>query len=91
MILLVVTGNSTLIAGVVLEKSWIALTGGGVTGLFWPAMRFARGLREANIRIRLSELAFTLAKTPEEASVILREAFGFLKHDGQTHVEVKSL
>jgi hypothetical protein len=78
-ILLVVTGIGTLVMGIIKEKELIVLTGGGVTGLFWPALSFARSFREANIRVRLYELALAMAKTPDEATSVLREALGIPK------------
>lgn len=76
-VLLVVTGVGTLVAGIIQGREVVVVTGGGVTGLFWPALRFARGFRDANIRVRLYELALAMAKTPEEASAALREALRF--------------
>lgn len=74
-ILLVGTGVSTLVTGIIKEKDAVAVSGAGVTGLFWPALSFARRLREFNIRIRLSEVALSLATTPEEAANVVERAF----------------
>ena len=72
--LLVLTGVGTLITGIIQQKEVVVLTGGGVIGLFWPAMRFARGFRQDNIRIRLFEYALAKATTATEAADILRTA-----------------
>jgi hypothetical protein len=77
--LLVVTGISVLIIGIIQEKAAIAATGGGVTALFWPALSFARSFRRDNIRIRLYEIPLTMAKDDEAAARHLREAIGSLQ------------
>lgn len=75
-ILLVVVGVSTLFVGIIKEKEVIAATGGGVTGLFWPALRYASAFRKDNIRIRLYELALAKAKTSDEIAAVLCDALG---------------
>ena len=78
-VLLVLTGLTTLVVGVAQQKEIVALTGGGVAGLFWPAMHFAKGFRSDNIRIRMYEYALSKAETPAEAAAILKEALGALR------------
>lgn len=73
-ILVVVVGLTVLVIGAARGDGIIALAGGGVTGLFFFALRFAQRIRDENIKIRLYEVALTKAKTPTEASQILREA-----------------
>ena len=74
-ILVVAVGLTVLVIGAVRGDGIIALAGGGVTGLFFFALRFARQIREENIKIRLCEVALAKAKTPSEASQILRDTF----------------
>lgn len=74
-VLFVASGLTTLTVGIMKEKDTLAVTGGGITALFLPAMWFARGLRERNMRIRASEIPFALAKTTEEARAIWRDTF----------------
>lgn len=75
-VLLVATGVAVLITGIIQNEIVVAVTGGGVTGLFWPALGYARGFRRDNIRIRLFEFALSKADTTQEAAAILREAIG---------------
>lgn len=77
-ILLVLAGLATLVTGIITDKNVVALSGAGVTGLFWPAMRYADSFRRDNIRLRMFECALTTA-TPEELVVYLREAIGVHK------------
>ncbi len=72
---IVVAGLTVLLIGAIRGDGIIALAGGGVTGLFFFALRFARLIREENIRIRLCEVALTKAKTRHEVGQILRDAF----------------
>jgi hypothetical protein len=74
-ILVVVVGLTVLVIGAVRGDGIIALAGGGVTGLFFFALRFARQIREENIKIRLCEVVLTKARTPGEPSQILRDTF----------------
>jgi hypothetical protein len=55
-VLVVLTGVCRLGRGYHIGRDWVAVTGGGVTGLFWPALRYAQSYRRDNIRIRLYEL-----------------------------------
>jgi hypothetical protein len=53
----------------------IAASGAVATGLFYPAMRLARGIRQQNMAIRLLEIPLTNSRTAEEAAKILQEFF----------------
>jgi hypothetical protein len=75
-IVLVVTGVSTLVVGIILDRWYLTLSGGGVTCLFWPAMRVSLLIRSENIRIRLYEIAISKATTASETADILTEALG---------------
>ena len=79
-IVLVTTGVTTLVAGIILDRQYLTLSGGGVTCLFWPAMRFAVTIRADNIRIRLYEAAISKATTSAEVAHILAEALGTRKN-----------
>lgn len=57
----------------------VAAVGGGVTGLFLPALWFAKGFRRDNIRIRLYEIPLAMATDGDEAARYLREAIGAIQ------------
>ena len=78
-VLLVGVGISILLFGIILERDVAAVVGGGVSGLFWPALRYARNFRQDNIRVRLYELPLAMSKSPEDAAMYLERAIGALK------------
>ncbi|WP_148087905.1 hypothetical protein [Gemmata obscuriglobus] len=69
-------GSIVLIVGVVRESGLLALDGSLFTGLFWPALRYADGVRRDLIRTRMYEMALAKAKTPAEMLEMLREVAG---------------
>jgi hypothetical protein len=73
-ILFAIVGLLTLLIGAVKGDGLVSLSGSLAAALFWPALRSANSIRQANIRIRLYELALTKAKTAKEAADIIRDA-----------------
>lgn len=72
----ILLGSIVLIVGVVRESGLIAIAGSLFTGLFWPALRYADGVRRDLIRTRIYEMALAKAKTADEMLQMLREVAG---------------
>lgn len=70
-------GLTVLGVGAYRSEGLVALSGAAASALFWPAMRYAVGIRQANIRIRMFEIALTSAKNAREAAAFIREAMGY--------------
>lgn len=70
----IVLGTVVLIVGVV--RGAVALAGSVFAGLFWPALRYADGVRRDLVRTRMYEMALAKAKTAEEMLQMLREVAG---------------
>jgi hypothetical protein len=73
-ILFAVVGLVVLMVGAVKGDGLVSLSGSLAAALFWPAMRSANNIRQANIRIRLYELALAQAANAREAADIIRDA-----------------
>lgn len=71
--LFVLLGTVVLVVGVARESGLVALAGSVFASLFWPALRYADGVRRDLVRTRLYELPLTKAKTAEDLLRILRE------------------
>ena len=72
---LVGAGAFALVWGTV-TAAWVpAASGTLMSGLFWPAMVFARQVREAKLMMRLLEIPLMNAKTSKDAADALRKAF----------------
>jgi|GEM_PF-6490809 len=72
----ILLGSVILIVGVVRESGMVALAGSVFTGLFWPALRYADGVRRDLVRTRMYEMALAKAKTADEMLQMLREVAG---------------
>lgn len=72
----IVLGTVILIVGVVRGSGAVARAGSVFAGLFWPALRYAAGVRCDLVRTRMYEMALAKAKTAEEMLQMLREVAG---------------
>ncbi len=71
----VFAGLGLLVGGYLKGDGVIALAGGIASGLFWPAMREAKEIRNTNLAIRLLEDPLSRAETSSEAANTIREFF----------------
>ncbi len=72
----ILIGTVVLVVGVVRESGLVALAGSAFAGLFWPALRYADGVRRDLVRTRMYEMALAKAKTADEMLRMLREVAG---------------
>lgn len=72
----ILLGSVVLVVGVVRESGLVALAGSVFAGLFWPALRYADGVRRDLVRTRMYEMALAKAKTADEMLQMLREVAG---------------
>ena len=75
-IFFVLVGFAILVVGTVQESGSVAIAGSLFAALFWPALRYADGVRRDLVRTRMYEMALAKAATADEILQILREVAG---------------
>lgn len=73
--LFAVGGLIALLVGAFRGEGVVALAGAVGAGLFWPALKYAKGIREQNVFLRTLEIPLALATTAEEAMKLIQQAF----------------
>lgn len=76
-VLVVGTGIFVIIYGALKGEGLVALSGGIVTSLIFPAFQRAAKIRKENMSIRLLEAPLIDAKTSEEAAKAINEFFKY--------------
>jgi len=71
---LLLAGAAILLQGIVSGEGVVVASGAAVAALFWRPLRYAIEIRAANMRIRLFELALSVAKNGKEAASLIRDA-----------------
>ena len=74
-IVFVLVGVVVVIWGAVIGQGLVSLAGSVSGGLFWPALKQARLIRETNIAIRLLEIPLARAGNAKAAAEAIRDAF----------------
>ncbi len=74
-VVFVVVGIAIVIVGAAQDNGLVSLSGTGLAGLFWPAIRYVWKFRSENIRVRLYELPLAAAGSADEMAAILREVY----------------
>lgn len=76
----VLAGLVVLLWGAYHLQGIVALSGALASGLFWPALHYAREIRKENITIRLFEVPLANATTADSSAKLLvkllKDAFG---------------
>jgi hypothetical protein len=73
--IMVISGVGALAWGAYQGHGGVAFAGSVASALVWPAMHYARDIRETNIAIRLLEVPLSSAKTGDAAAKALMQAF----------------
>jgi hypothetical protein len=81
-IFFVLVGFAVLVVGAVRESGLVSLAGSLFAALFWPALRYADGVRRDLVRTRMYKMALAKAATADEILQMLREVVGI--KDGGT-------
>lgn len=68
-------GVTALLVGAFRGEGVVALSGAVGAGLFWPALHYARAIRQQNINLRMLEIPLSMATTAKAAAAALQQVF----------------